>query len=513
MTPSPFEVESGGPVAPPVGSLFGDPISAWRDRTRRELGVTAPRGAPIAGAGHQAFFWHPGILAKFVQARRVSGDSGAIIHLVVDHDAYEPSLVRVPVRMSDPDDARASAGARGSDDLHESPHPRESRDSRESAASEGALDAVTHRFGDVAGGVAAMSLAPFAPRPYDGPAPALASIASGLERARDALAAARPGARHAAEQVARALSALMAPWTGPSEIVLDSDLLDTTLGAALVESMRSDPARCAGAFNRALALVPHAARPLREGADPELPLWVLGANGIRERVTASRLRGERGGSRWLPRAFLLSAIARLGLCDRFVHGIGAKRYEQVTEAWFREWLGLELPPIDVASATLRLPLERHGASRGAPVTAETRRRAWWDPESLDGDGATPHDSGARPPGPRKAALVATIAGLPRRSPARRAAYRAYLDELARLRDARGTALARLSERAAVDRARAEAMRLAQERTWPFIYFDDASLATALSAEGLPSAAEAARGSPPARSSRASAPDGSSGSGR
>lgn len=435
-----MEVESGGTMETPQGALFGDAIALWRQRTRRELGVSPNSEAPLTGAGHQPFLWHPGILAKFVHARVRGGPEAEVIHLVVDHDTFDPSIVRVPVL-----DAST-------------------------------LDAVSHRFGPANPAVTAMALPVFEPRRYEGPAPATASVAEGLDRAFEALTLARRDAANAPMQVAMALSSLMKRWVGPTRIIADSLLLGTTLGMAFIEAMRRDPGRCVEAFNRALALDPRAARPLRTGDDPELPLWTLRPSGRRERVTVSDLARASSDAHWLPRAFLLSAFMRLGVCDRFVHGTGARRYERVTEAWVREWLGIELPPIDIASATMRLPLLPDGVKRSHPITPDMRRAAWWNPESLDGERAEIRWE----PGPTKRAMLGAIAALPRRSPERRAHYRLMLKELDGLRHERSRAFAELDARLAVDRARANALRLAHDRTWPFVYFSDESLDAAFS---------------------------------
>ena len=40
----------------------------------------------------------------------------------------------------------------------------------------------------------------------------------------------------------------------------------------------------------------------------------------------------------------MTGMARLAACDLFVHGTGGGIYDTITEAWFREWLGVELAP-------------------------------------------------------------------------------------------------------------------------------------------------------------------------
>ncbi|MBX3355560.1 MAG: hypothetical protein KF724_07670 [Phycisphaeraceae bacterium] len=478
------EIVSAGPLQPVHGRLLGLELHEWRAKTRAELGLSTVPERVVTGAGHQAFFWHPGILAKFSLARGLAGADGTVVHLVVDHDLYEPALVRVPVRASE--DGRI-------------------------------LDAVTHRFAPPAPGRPAMAQALFEPRPYEGPEPALLSVRCGLIAAQNALSvAARRMAPHghtsnAAMQVAAALSSLMAPWVGATHLVADSDLLSTSFGKALVDEMRRNPRRCAESFNAALALDPHAARPLRIADDVELPVWSMSAEGARLRVMARDLAAAPRDRRWLPRAFLLSAMVRLGLCDRFVHGLGAQRYERVTEAWFGEWLGVTLPPVDIASATLRLPLAPEGeATEHAPSPSELRALRL-NPEAIDLRGASDAFPGVQPgsplpvprgepgtlrPGPRKAALLRAISDRPRRSPARRSAYQELLRELEAMRHERAGALADLEARAAAAEATRRSIDLARDRTWPFVYFDPAALDHALSGVAWSSAGAsgAARGS-------------------
>lgn len=70
-----------------------------------------------------------------------------------------------------------------------------------------------------------------------------------------------------------------------------------------------------------------------------------------------------------PRALTLTLWARLLACDLFVHGIGGAKYDRITDAIIRRYYGVEPPGYACATATLRLPLPRYGAS------AEDVRRA------------------------------------------------------------------------------------------------------------------------------------------
>src|SRR5690606_23370241 len=67
------------------------PFEQWR---------VARRWGAIA-TGHQAWLWHPGILAKYLAAAAVARDRNLrAVNLVVDHDVYNPLKLDVPVRRN-----------------------------------------------------------------------------------------------------------------------------------------------------------------------------------------------------------------------------------------------------------------------------------------------------------------------------------------------------------------------------------------------------------------------------
>ena len=89
------QVEHAGAVAPSAGTLLGRPLAFWRETTAHELGL--PAGLTVA-AGHQAEWWHPGILAKFVWAQELAACSGAATAwLMVDTDVRDPFAMRIPM--------------------------------------------------------------------------------------------------------------------------------------------------------------------------------------------------------------------------------------------------------------------------------------------------------------------------------------------------------------------------------------------------------------------------------
>lgn len=413
-------VRTAGPVMPARGSLLGVPAARWRALMREELGV--PEGT-VVGAGHQPEWWHPGIAAKFMWATELAHDArAAVLWLAVDTDVRDPAELRLPVTRS------------------------------------GRLGQAIHRFGPrAAAGVAPAARPARVPAPYDESAgvPALPCVATGMADAYDAMLE-HADAPDLVTQVLGAVRRCTPQLGVPAATVRSSRLLATTLGRTVLDRADADPAACARAFNEAVLLVPRVARQLAEAGagGPELPFWTVDEAGARRAVRAGELRALRdGGAPLWPRAFLTSAIARAALCDRFVHGTGGGTYERATEAFASRWLAAELPAIDVASATLRLPFAREGGA--PPVTHAQRRARWFDPESRGGA-----------PSEWKRAALDRIAGLPRRSAERRAAWRAMHDALAGIRTAHACDFLELDARAAADRERAQADAVRAERTWP-----------------------------------------------
>lgn len=411
------------------GRVEGQPIERWRREAREALGLA---DRPVIAAGHQSECWHAGILAKplWVQAlaRR---ESAQAVHLVVDQDAFDGMFVEWPWRRPD-----GWWGVRG------------------------------HRFAPADARVAGLRAAPLRPRaiePGEGVEPQTAEALARLQRS----LATHADAPDAAMQGARAMLELAHPWLEAPAVVRASALLGTTFGRRLLDRMLEAPEACAVRFNEALAQNPRAARPLRvQGSRSELPVWLLGELGERLRGDAEAVRTAIAARRpVLPRAFLMSAIARTALAERFVHGLGGAVYERVTDHWMRAWLGWTPPAFDVASASVRLALGL--PSQPAEPTVPFRR-AWCDPDLLDAGGTGP--SAAR------RAAIEMIASLPPRDPRRRAAFQDLLADrnAARLRRSGELDALMLAEQAAG--AARLTRELAARRTWCFTLLDPARVA-------------------------------------
>ncbi len=421
--------------------VLGRSLAEWQALSRAAVAPTLRSSptrqdaGPLVLTGHQAGIWHAGILAKWFFAEALAeawgGDCAA---LVVEQDVNDAGLVTVP----------ALEGAAGSERLVAAPLPG----ARSAARGGPTVARRTVRVGTLGGGGRAS--------PRVAPIPELDLRANRIAETINAHAD-RP---HLAAQMAAANDALLAGVMRRVPRSIGSlALLATPFGEALVRAMREDPERCVTAYNSALHEDPRAARPLRAG---ELPLWSI-ASGERRPVMAD---DTADAQRILaPRAFLMTAIARAVLADCFVHGTGGGHYERVTERWMREWLGIELAPMAVATATLRLPLDGFvpqggdfdGSDEGAELTAVDLHRISFDP-----DGAA-----AGPPSATKAAFLASIAAAPPRSAERRARYRALLAHLAERRAAHRERLERLAAGLASTRERTASLEVARSRVWPW----------------------------------------------
>ena len=419
----------------PVGSLAGTPLDQWRRRTRDELGLAVDR--PLVATGHQTLLWHPGILVKYlaVQAMATGSSEIATANLIVDQHTGGFGSFDVPVR---------DAG--------------------------GGLAVRTITLTDAPDGVPMGWHPAFKPRSRPEIVPALPTVASGVDRIVDAVRA-HADKPNAALQMAAALGDLMSPWVTAWPAVCSSDLMRTSLAAAVLDAMASDPGPCAAAYNAAVTAVPDAGiGPLTVTADRvELPLWRRGAGDRRvhadDRDVARWLAGGKERPTLLPRALLLTLLVRLGMCDLFVHGTGGARYDRAMEHWLEHWLGIRPASIAVVTASLRLPL---GTDDAEPVAVEeaqhAARRVWHDPETI---GSTP--------GPEKTELLEAINAAPRRSRDRLDAFRRMHARLEEMRGEQTQRIADAREQVEVARRHAREEPIAARRDWAFPLYPTAMI--------------------------------------
>ncbi|MDX2131487.1 MAG: hypothetical protein SFY69_05505 [Planctomycetota bacterium] len=446
---------SEAPTMRPSPAAWMDAARAWwargdagmRDATRGALGL--PTDRPVVMSGHQCEFWHPGILAKFFAAQACARAlGGCAAWAEVDQDSGAAWDVAYPTRGLERRVWRVGEPEGGP--------PAE---------------------GTPAGCVGALRVTQAA-APGEG-VPEF--VANGL-RAIRAACAAHTGEASLARQVQRARgdllrgAGLVAPGDPAPTPVWALTLIETPVMREAVEAMRREPGACVAAHNAAAAAHPGArVRALHaRGARVELPLWWVRPGAARRRVYADELAGGgvgpggagRDGATLAPRALLLTGVLRRAACDLFVHGLGGEKYDLVTEAWLRNWLGWELAPTAVATATRRLAL----GDRTLPEPSEIQRaraaahRAAHDPAMV----------GEAEAGARKRALVAAIRGAGTRAE-RAGLFRAMHDLLAEVRARRGGEVESLAARARELAGLASRAAVAHDRTWAFPLYPAAVL--------------------------------------
>jgi hypothetical protein len=239
-----------------------------------------------------------------------------------------------------------------------------------------------------------------------------------------------------------------------------SRLSSTRTFARLLDMMRADPDRCARTYNDAVAAHPAArlAR-LQTGDEIELPLWRIDAAASRPRLRASaRMVGDVPPTALAPRALLMTAMLRMAGCDLFIHGLGGGIYDHATEQWMREWLGIELAPTAVVTATLLLPLDVNA------VSPEEIDRAAWRAHHARHDPAMLGDAAAAA---EKARLVQQIRDLKRAGHDAAPAFAQLHHLLDTIRVQHKEGLASLEREANEATARRAEASIAHDRTWPF----------------------------------------------
>ncbi len=317
---------------------------------------------PIIATGHQAWFWHPGILAKDIAmttyansrgggaggAGGASGGGG--VHLVVDHDVHPMTSVVVPVvqgqtlqmqtvRLSSQPEMSGVPGV-GLEAVEDWQLPEGEQ-----------FEPLKNALGDL------------------------------------------PVCDNLAQQVGVLLCRLMERWVGPVSFLFATDLMQLPVADRFFERVLSDPRKFVQTYNAAVATDPGAGvLPLTVEPDRiELPVWLVAWQKPRQRVyvdiadSKPLLVDETGevvnlkDATLAPRALLLTALMRSALCDLFIHGKGGWRYDKMTEHWWTSWTGQELCPMVTVSADLYLDFD---VPRGDAV----EKAVWYQhhlPHNLD----------------------------------------------------------------------------------------------------------------------------------
>ena len=308
------------------------------------LEEAALNGTRIIATGHQAYPWHPGILAKDFAALAAAKQHRAMpLHLVVDQDEHAVWSIDVP-RVED-DRARVDQ----------------------------------HQFAESRLGVSTG---------FQPPADWGALRGTGLWCPADP-----PEVQTLAEQVAVLLDLWRGRVGARLPMVFASDLARTGAFAGLVDALLADAQCAVRAYNRAVYAVPEAGlRPLGISREwVELPLWACRWERPRQRVYAdlgdsqtilvdaagTRIDPQDQGVTLMPRALLMTALMRSVFCDLFIHGVGGGVYDRATQRWWRDWRGEELAPMAVVTADVYLDLVVPTASRTELLRAVWYRHHVW----------------------------------------------------------------------------------------------------------------------------------------
>ncbi len=339
--------------------VLGVPLSQWRRKTREALAGTD--NAPVIVVGHQPAFYHPGVWAKHIVARRLADAMGGVaVNIVVDNDAPRDTTIAVPT-LSDGvlSVKRVSFAALQSGFAYEQ---IDSADAETQAAFESALrSTMGPRFDDS-----------MLPRFFQGFAQA-----DTTDWVDQAIAGRR--AIEASFDISLVDHRISRVWSSPLliDMLQHAESFTKTYNEALAQYRKRHRVR-------------GAQRPIPDLQIDrnrcELPVWIYRSHETRRRLFVHRngdsIRLFAGADQvaeshastlacndkasalidgldgWLlrPRALTLTLWARLMLADLFVHGIGGAKYDRITDDIITGYYGLEAPQMACVSASLHLDL-------------------------------------------------------------------------------------------------------------------------------------------------------------
>ena len=284
----------------------------------------------VIATGHQAWLWHPGILAKDLAMANASGRLKACrLHVVIDQDVHNTLMLQVPHQKGQKLSIQTIQLAEHDTNVPTGAQPPV--DTREVIQS---LGAINH---------------------------------DGINRLAEAFTD-LPSCPTLAEQIALVLMRLIRPFAGNLPICTVSDFVKLPAYGKLLDELRLDAEACVKAYNNAVQQYPSVRiAPLHTQANRvEVPLWAVEWLQLRRRVfvdlksSSPKFVGSDGQpidqskGKLLPRALLQSAFLRSACCDLFIHGTGGAAYDPVTEAWWKKWRGTPLAPWTVVSADIQL---------------------------------------------------------------------------------------------------------------------------------------------------------------
>jgi hypothetical protein len=429
---------------PPESLTFRPAPSTWRalihhntsaqtTQLRHELDL--PTDLPIIMSGHHPDFWHTGVLSKYLAADAASAALGAHpVWLFVDQDRADSIGLRYPARSN----GTLTVGTATVRERKPPPTPRD------------AIDEVVPQLQFLLGTFARHTSVP-----------------------------------DLSHQLASTLSDLIKPYTTvPHSNIFATTLSRTTLFKELVAQMAKDPERCITTYNAAAANHPTAGiRPLTASDIQdrwELPLWHLPEGKPRRHVYAEDL-ASIPPHELAPKALFMTGLMRLATCDLFIHGLGAAEsnnpahegYDFITEEWFKTWLGVQIAPIALVTATRYLPL----ADGPIPTDADVALARWLAHHARHSPMLLRDPDAAL----AKQRCVDQLELLPRRSRTRADTFRRLHAFLETYRHDHAAELQLLESTANTTAARHAERGILFDRTWPFALFPDPAL-QALSTE-------------------------------
>ncbi len=313
---------------------------------------TPAANTPVIGSGHQAWFWHPGILIKDITAVSLAQKySGLAFHIVVDHDEHHACTIDVPVQTHNRLTVKPLTLAHEKPGLSSLDQPCISL-----AAALRNIDAFT----------------------TDNPsaAPLLANLKSAIQSIHEKTQAGSIAPQNLAHQITAILDLLRRNIGIQLPVLFASQLAGMSGFKTLLDRFLADPLACVKAYNGAVAAHADAGIAPLQIIDPdemvEAPFWIMSATPDKAfpRVKAHVSRQADGQwaisnsqgiaidpvlHRLLPRALTMTGLLRSQACHLFIHGKGGGQYDQITETWWQTWTSQTLAPKAVASADLYLP--------------------------------------------------------------------------------------------------------------------------------------------------------------
>jgi hypothetical protein len=422
----------------------------------RSKSMRAALGLPTDGivimSGHQAEWWHPGILAKWlameaaVRVLRDRGIEARAAWVVVEQDSNEPWAIRVPSMTPD-----GTVAQKVEWPLQET----------SGAKLIPAADTPT-------GGLPPLIGAALNSEGWSGKGPT--SVSGGLELMRASLKAFEGEASLARQLGLATRHALrhlgLTDPTLPETILIKSGTLTATdIFADVAGRLGTEADAAVRAYNAAVLAEPGAKlRPLDISAKGriELPLWRVRPRAPRARVYADDLRSIPP-AQLAPRALLMTALLRQGACDLFIHGLGGEVYERANQRWADSWLapGAPLTPVAVASSTRFIP--GLAGPTPPPLPEEIARHVWAAHHARHAPDAAREPAAAA----ERAALVESIRTARRDGRDPKIAFDALHAFLNRYREQQKERLSSLAADAAHAQARKNESAVVYARDWAF----------------------------------------------